>query len=134
MAGPFELKIRQFIDEAMKDADAVVAETVQDVFYRIVARSPVDTGYFRANWGYQAGAPAQLAFPNTGTSDNPMAPPSLIVSLPALGDDHFITNDLPYALALEYGHSAQAPQGMVGLVATEFGSIVREAVAKAKQR
>jgi hypothetical protein len=44
---------------------------------------------------------------------------------------HFLTNNLPYALRLEYGWSKnQAPAGMVGLAVAEFQSIVRDAAAE----
>ena len=33
----------------------------------------------------------------------------------------FITNHLPYIVALEYGHSTQAPYGMVGVTMGEMG-------------
>lgn len=40
----------------------------------------------------------------------------------------FISNMLPYAYPLEYGHSTQAPQGMVRITAREFGSMLRTAI------
>jgi hypothetical protein len=44
------------------------------------------------------------------------------------GPPIYIVNNLPYAIPLEYGHSSQAPQGMVRLAAIEFQQLVDEAV------
>lgn len=41
-----------------------------------------------------------------------------------VGPSIFITNSVPYAGALEYGHSKQAPQGVVRLTVAEFQSVV----------
>jgi hypothetical protein len=46
----------------------------------------------------------------------------------AAGKVHFLTNNLPYALRLEYGWSKQAPHGMVGVTVKEYQQIVDKAV------
>ena len=40
----------------------------------------------------------------------------------------YFTNNLPYAQALENGHSNQAPGGMVGLTALDAAIYFREAM------
>jgi hypothetical protein len=40
----------------------------------------------------------------------------------------YFTNNLPYAQALENGHSNQAPGGMVGLTALDAAQYFREAM------
>ena len=40
----------------------------------------------------------------------------------------FFTNNLPYAAALENGHSGQAPGGMVGITALDAAQLFREAM------
>jgi len=42
---------------------------------------------------------------------------------------YFLVNNVPYAQALEDGHSTQAPQGIYGLTALEFQQYVDSAVA-----
>lgn len=44
-----------------------------------------------------------------------------------IGDVFYITNSLPYSIKLEYGHSKQAPSGIVGVTIVEFGGIVKSA-------
>ncbi|MGY6029841.1 hypothetical protein [Phytobacter sp. AG2a] len=44
----------------------------------------------------------------------------------------FFTNNLPYAPALENGHSNQAPGGMVGLTALDAAQLFREAMSEVR--
>ncbi|HBW39762.1 MAG TPA: hypothetical protein DEF84_02835 [Leclercia adecarboxylata] len=44
----------------------------------------------------------------------------------------FFTNNLPYAQALENGHSGQAPGGMVGITALDAAQLFREAMSEVR--
>ena len=44
----------------------------------------------------------------------------------------YFTNNLPYAAALENGHSSQAPGGMVGLTALDAAQYFREAMSEVR--
>lgn len=44
----------------------------------------------------------------------------------------YFTNNLPYASALENGHSNQAPGGMVGLTALDAAIYFREAMSEVR--
>lgn len=44
----------------------------------------------------------------------------------------YFTNNLPYAAALENGHSSQAPGGMVGLTALNAAQYFREAMSEVR--
>ncbi|ATV18020.1 hypothetical protein CFN58_28435 [Pseudomonas avellanae] len=44
------------------------------------------------------------------------------------GDVAYITNSLPYAIPLEFGHSTQAPGGMVRITVARFQQIVEAAI------
>lgn len=85
-----------------------------DSSVRIVERSPVDKGRFRASWRF-----------NEGSIDNSTAPPGLNaaprIQIPELTGKQpfFISNSLPYAVPLEEGHSQQAPLGIVGITVAE---------------
>lgn len=145
----FVVQLAEFARKAGANADLVVRKTVLDIGTRIVERSPVGDptlwkhpapkgyvgGRFRANWQYGSyNYSAQGSIPS---GDLPDIDPTGGVSLArieaglqlegAAGMIHVILNNLPYAQALEDGWSSQAPQGMVGLTAIEFQSIVRAA-------
>lgn len=44
----------------------------------------------------------------------------------------YFTNNLPYAAALENGHSDQAPGGMVGITALDAAQLFREAMSEVR--
>jgi hypothetical protein len=125
MAGPFTLALSQYAAKAKENADAAVRGVVLTIQSRLVIRSPVDTGRFRANWRYGVGTAPEGVIETTGTTENPTpgaAPPDLVPGEGA-GRVHYLVNNLPYAWALERGHSSQAPTGLVALTAIEFQSI-----------
>lgn len=86
-------------------------------------------GRFRGNW--------QFAIDSPGTEELDRIDPSgseaiaaLLAQVQALsiGQTAYIVNNLPYAIPLEYGHSTQAPAGMVRVTLTNFQRIVDEAI------
>jgi hypothetical protein len=51
----------------------------------------------------------------------------------SFGGVHYLQNNLPYAWRLETGYSKQAPAGIVGITALEFGGIVDDVVLRVRQ-
>jgi hypothetical protein len=133
MSGAFTLALQQFAAKAEANADAAVRGVVLEVQSRLILRSPVDTGRFRGNWRYSVGQAAEGTVETGGTSESPAPPPEPPVMGPGegIGRVHFLANNLPYAMALERGHSMQAPQGLVALTVMEFAPIVNDAAAAA---
>ncbi|WP_394763550.1 hypothetical protein [Phenylobacterium sp.] len=134
--GQFALQISRFVDDAGQSADKVTREIVRSCYDRIVARSPVDTGEFKLSWGV-----AELGA-------EPVPGSAAITGGPMAGKVWRISTASPYAWKIEFGgypsppkhgsgrtiggFSTQAPMGVVGLTALEFGSIVGEAARAAK--
>lgn len=116
-----------------------------EVFTRLVMRSPVDTGRFRGNWMLDVGAVPQGA-PYQGGAKGQAAQNAGVATQVALqqlaglqgkrltGTIIHFTNNLPYAIPLEEGHSAQAPQGIVRTVGLELPQIVAAAIAAGRAR
>ena len=86
-------------------------------------------GRFRGNWMFNIGTPD-----STTTEE---VDPSGVKSMARIvggaiefkaGDTCFITNSLGYAIPLEFGHSNQAPGGMVRVTVARFQQIVLEAI------
>jgi hypothetical protein len=48
------------------------------------------------------------------------------------GDVITLVNNLDYARQLEFGHSKQAPQGMVRLSVLEYGAVVSKAASEVR--
>lgn len=148
MSGPLELALAAFAEKAGNRANDVVRKVVIDVTASVVDKSPVGNpdlwkrpapegyvgGRFRANWTLQEGS---VDYTTTQAIDagGEATKGRLSAAVPdqAAGRVYFVANSLPYAQALEYGHSTQAPGGMVGLTAVEFQGFVDRAVASLSQ-
>ncbi|MFD2235945.1 HK97 gp10 family phage protein [Aureimonas populi] len=129
MAG-FADQIAAWSEKTREKLETAVRKIALDAFTEVILMSPVDTGRFRGNW--------QVAIGNipTGTVEiDDKTGTATIGKVQAetlklqAGQTIFLVNNLPYAQALEYGHSQQAPGGMVRLTAQRFTPIV-DAVAR----
>lgn len=83
----------------------------------ISMKTPVDTGRARANWFMAEGAP------ETSTTDAKTPKTYDRADFQGNGVPIFITNSLPYIVPLEYGHSKQAPAGMVRVTLAEIAAV-----------
>ncbi|HCN47078.1 MAG TPA: hypothetical protein DIT18_16665 [Pseudomonas sp.] len=85
-------------------------------------------GRFRGNWQFSIDSPAIAELDRIDPSGNETLA-DLIAQVQALtiGQTAYIVNNLPYAVPLEYGHSTQAPGGMVRVTLANFRRIVDEA-------
>lgn len=92
----FETDIEKWTDQFMKNAILVIENSTNTLFDDIIEDSPVDTGKFKNSWVKEINAEKEST----------------------------CINDLDYAEALEYGHSDQAPKGMVRLNAQRWEQIV----------
>ena len=115
---------QEWATKTERKLDLAVRKISLELFSRVILRSPVDTGRFRANWQVAIGS-----MPNgtlsledksgTATVSNATARSAGVKA----GDVIYLANNLPYAQRLEDGYSVQAPAGMVGLTVQEFQSI-----------
>lgn len=139
-----------------KRIDDVVRTSTVLLFQRVVMRSPVDTGRFRANWNVSYGQPDRTTSGSTEPSESAKSASVQAAVLPLpVGGTVYLCNSLPYAGVLEYGlypnppkmgsrkrgedgptvhviggYSMQAPSGMVRVSALEFKQAVEEAVRR----
>jgi hypothetical protein len=114
--------------------ELAVRKIALDAFREVIMMSPVDTGRFRGNWQVAIGT-----IP-TGTMElEDKAGTATVSKVQAeamglkAGQVIYLVNNLPYAAALENGHSNQAPAGMVRLTVQRWKPIV-EAVARELNR
>jgi hypothetical protein len=78
-------------------------------------------GRFRANWHISLGVVESVTF-------DEVDPSGAAMSDFTAGQMAYIINNLPYAIPLEFGHSTQAPGGMVRVTVARFQQIVQEAI------
>jgi len=134
----------QAIEGFAKFPEQVVRGTVLSMGSKIIERSPVGNpstwkkpkkgyvgGRFRNNWQFSINSPA--AGTNQGVDPNGAKANAELKNLANsfdMGQTFYMTNNLPYAVRLEFGWSKQAPQGMVRVVVAQYEQAIREAAAK----
>lgn len=123
----FALDLKKFGKVTRDQARLIFQKIVLDLDTRIVLGTPVDEGVARGNWYPSVSQPSNnVSLGTTDKSGNKSisAAASVAGSL-KLGDVAWFTNNLPYILPLENGHSGQAPEGMVDInlnaVAAQYG-------------
>lgn len=131
--GSFGLQLAEFAEQAKEAVDASLREVVIELGNSLIRMSPVDTGRFRGNWQFSIDNPAEgtladLDPAGTETSAR-LAGDSILFKS---GETAYIVNNLPYAIPLEYGHSDQAPGGMVRVTLARFQQIVEDAIRNHK--
>ena len=122
----FSDQIKKFNNKTVEAHNAIFRGTALDLFGRIIKRTPVDTGRLRANWKASINTPSKEI---TGTKDKTgskaLKDSESVVDRYDFGDSVFFINNLPYAEAIEDGHSDQRPLGMVKVTVAEFRHIVK---------
>lgn len=118
------------IDEAIGKATpeqvvVIQKKLVLDLLTRLVKKTPVDTGRARGNWQVSI-----TEFPDTfvevtdkdggSTIDEGLAELTNLQPYALV----YITNNVPYILYLEGGHSGQAPEGMVAVSLSELAETI----------
>lgn len=101
-------------------ADQVVRQIALAADRALVMGTPVDTGRARANWQATLGEPATGTIDGgftgsrrAGTVRDPTARNAAVIAAYRGGTSIFLTNNLPYIVPLNNGHSKQQPAGFV---------------------
>jgi hypothetical protein len=119
-ANRWSIPLQKIADGQKERMHTIVRKVTLEAWSRVISRSPVDTGRFRANWNASVGAPNYATTPSV-EQERGMTEAQKALTLP-VGGITFLSNGLPYAQALEYGHSKQAPGGMVRLTILEINA------------
>lgn len=117
--------IRKYRDRAL----TIKRKIAIDAFTSVVKMSPVDTGRFRGNWNPSFGSVDDSIDWQARDKSGSATIDAIVrqVQSAPLGPDLILANNLPYARPLEYGHSKQAPGGMVRVTVGKFQQYVNEA-------
>lgn len=124
MARNFSVDLARLIQKAQGKAGVAVRKVMLETFSRVVMKSPVDTGRFRANWEAGIGSYRADVHENRDRSGAVTISKieSAISGVRLDGRPVFLTNSLPYSTRLEYGYSGQAPSGMVRTTLAEISA------------
>lgn len=140
--GNFSIDISRFVERSHQRADRIARRVVLDIFSNIVQTTPVDTGFARSNWQVTTEGVSETLLENPVQhlpyprgrfmrySSREGEGRGIVGNL--LFQDGFICNiynNTRYIIPLEYGHSNQAPRGMVRVTIISFQRYVAEAAA-----
>lgn len=134
----FTAAVSDWVRETEQRMTAVFRQASQEVIQDMVNRTPVDTGFARASVVVSTSAMPSID-PNKKGADGASYTPdvteiSLAIAGAEIGQTIFAGYTAAYAPALEYGHSKQAPNGMVRLAAQRWPAVVAEVSARAQAR
>lgn len=123
----FSLDIGAWAKKQKQYVDVTIQQTCFNLFSRIIYASPVDTGLFRGNWQVTTNYIPEGEL-NVFDKTCSIAIGQLNEKVPTFkaGQRIYLTNNLPYARMLEYGHSKQAPNGMIRVTLLSFKAIVND--------
>ena len=127
--GSFSESLAAFAEQAKEVIDDVFREVVIKIGTSVIRLSPVDTGRFKGNWQFTVGAPSNQSIDTVDKSGHETIA-ALVAEVSNLeaGQVAYVVNNLLYGIPLEYGHSDQAPAGMVQITLARFQQIVDEAI------
>jgi hypothetical protein len=121
-------QIENFSAKAQEKVLKIFKKSVIDLTSDIISDTPVDTGRLKNNWFPSVGAASEQTTEATANEAGDRANSFLSNQL-ALDKTFYFTNNLPYALRIEFeGWSrVKAPQGMVRRNAIRWKQIVKRA-------
>lgn len=127
--GSFAESLAAFAEQTKEAIDDVFREVVIEIGTSVIRLSPVDTGRFKGNWQFTVGTPSNQSI-DTFDKAGQETIATLVAEVSKLeaGQVAYIVNNLVYGVPLEYGHSDQAPAGMVQITLARFQQIVEEAI------
>jgi hypothetical protein len=126
MAG-FQDEVTAWVAKTNAKMELAVRKIALDVFSEVILMSPVDTGRFRGNWQVAIGdVPAGTLEIEDKDGTATISKVQAATMGLEVGQTIYLINNLPYAQALEFGSSQQAPGGMVRLTAQRWHPIVEK--------
>lgn len=132
----FSKDIEKWASKTKQDVRTVLRSISLSMGSDLIILSPVDTGRFRSNWRFQVGAPDLSTVLEGKFDKSPLeAQGKLKVAIDGfeIGDIIYFTNNLDYAVPLEFGHSEQRPEGMVRVTAAKYQKYVKNAIKQVKK-
>lgn len=121
----FSLDLKRFSKSIEVDLLTARRKITLDLLAKMTMRTPVDTGRARMSWVVSDDEPSSYVAAE-GQGDATSGGKIEAAFTKPFGRS-VITNNLPYIRRLEFGHSGQAPQGMVRVsiaeIKSELGSV-----------
>lgn len=127
--GPFTLSVKKFVEKTNGNINLVLRKFSLEALSFVIQMSPVLSGRFKGNWQAQIGSyPTDSLLRTDKSGQITIGQVSAVVQTFTSGSVLYMVNNVSYARALEYGHSKQAPEGMVRVTVAHFNTFLANAV------
>lgn len=123
----FNADLGAWAKKAGDKLDALARQVTQEVSFRVVNATPVDTGFLRSSWQPSIGTP-KAAQGAIGAQAKPLGDVSLVCAGVKAGDIFWMTNNARYAKFVEYGTSKMTGRFYVTDTASQWKSVVQKVV------
>ena len=114
------------IDNLEQWGEQVVRGTLLSLSSAIIKDTPVVSGRLRSNWMPSINAPKLTEAGITSEASKISEVSSTVASF-KFGDIFYLTNNLDYAVPIEFGHSKRFPEGMLRRNVAKYAQAIREA-------
>lgn len=121
----FSSQIKKARKEMLSEADEYRKAVTIKLFNSVIQDTPVDTGRLRGNWQTSEGSAISTTTERTDQAAALQEVQKVVEASQPETQIH-LTNNLPYAAAIEFGSSGQAPEGMVRKNVARIEQILRE--------
>lgn len=129
----FRQQFAAFEERTEFNAEQVVRGIALALLSGFVRRTPVLTGRARGNWFVQEDTGERTASTADKSGGATIANGATLIAKFKVGGKLYLLNHLPYINKLEYGHSQQAPSGMVRITLEELNQYLEAEAQKVKK-
>ena len=127
----FASQLKTARKQIIKEVDETRQATTIELFSSVILDTPIDTGRARGNWQVSMNAPIKSEIDRLDTSGNKAVQDVIDTVMKSFFDGTiYLTNNLPYIEALEFGSSNQMPEGMVRRNVNRIQQIIRAQAIK----
>lgn len=132
----FTTDLQKFRKDTARKYTSVMRVSAFDLFSSIILDTPVDKGVLRNNWfAAISNGSAEITKIEDPSGQATISKIQSVLTGTDLAKPIFFTNNLPYALPIEFdGISGKAPEGMVRVNTLRWDKIVSANVRKANRR
>jgi len=124
----FSTDLAQFSAKVGLKLDTVVRKVVIDMTSEMVRMTPVDTGHARSNFFWGISRVGTIDPTRSANGAPSLTRAAAFAANVRAGGVVYLTNNLPYIMPLEFGHSKQAPAGMARITVARWQELVNKAV------
>lgn len=126
----FKIRLGKWKKASDDKLDALARQVCYEMAFRVVEKTPVDTGFLRGSWQPSIGVPKLAGDPEPDPGGaKAMGKIAAVIPQIKAGDRFYMMNNANYARAVEYGTSRMAGRHYVGDTVASWPSVVADTAA-----